>query len=47
MVTLDDGKTLKYLEDGDEIILSGWCGDEDSASASVGFGECRGIIVPA
>lgn len=34
-----------YLEDGDEIILEGWCADENGAVA-LGFGECRGRIVP-
>lgn len=43
---LDNETSLKYLEDGDEIILSGWCG-EDQGSTRVGFGHCRGVILPA
>lgn len=34
-----------YLEDGDEIILEGWCEDRDG-KAVLGFGECRGKIAP-
>ena len=33
-----------YLEDGDEIILEGWCEDRNG-QAILGFGECRGRIV--
>ena len=35
-----------WLEDGDEVILSGWCRREGVAEA-VSFGECRGIVLPA
>ena len=38
----DDGQKLQYLEDGDEIILEGWCG-----SKSVGLGQCIGKILPS
>jgi fumarylacetoacetase len=34
-----------YLEDGDEIILEGWCEDKNG-KAVLGLGECRGRIVP-
>lgn len=34
-----------YLEDGDEIILEGWCEDE-AGKPVLGFGECRGKIAP-
>ena len=34
-----------YLEDGDEIVLEGWCEDRDG-KAVLGFGECRGKIAP-
>ncbi|KAK3674837.1 hypothetical protein LTR78_005181 [Recurvomyces mirabilis] len=33
-----------YLEDGDEIILEGWCGGGNGVA--LGFGECRGRILP-
>lgn len=43
-VTLDDGQTRKFLEDGDTVTLSGYCqGDE----YRVGFGECRGKVIRA
>lgn len=32
-----------YLEDGDEIVLEGWCEDK-SGAVKLGFGECRGKI---
>ena len=34
-----------YLEDGDEIILEGWCEDE-TGTVKLGFSECRGKITP-
>ena len=37
-------KTLK-LEDGDEIIMKGFC--EREGFKRIGFGECRGKILPA
>jgi len=43
-VALADGSSRHFLEDGDEIIISGACGKE---GGYVGFGECRGAILPA
>lgn len=44
-IKLEGGEERKFLEDGDEIIITGVCGrDED---ALVGFGECAGRIEPA
>jgi len=34
-----------FLEDGDEIILEGWCEDA-SGAVKLAFGECRGRIAP-
>lgn len=34
-----------YLEDGDEIVLEGWCESADGAVV-LGFGDCRGRILP-
>lgn len=34
-----------YLEDGDEIILEGWCEDEEG-NVVLGLADCRGRIVP-
>jgi fumarylacetoacetase len=42
---LPDGETRTFLEDGDEITLRGRC--TAPGSRSIGFGECRGVIVPA
>lgn len=35
----------RFLEDGDAIILSGWC--EAPGAVRIGFGECRGQVLPA
>ena len=42
---LSTGETRKFLEDGDEVILRGYC--EREGFARIGFGECRGVVVPA
>jgi fumarylacetoacetase len=39
------GETRGFLEDGDEVILKGWC--EASDFRRIGLGECRGRILPA
>ncbi|NWA00243.1 fumarylacetoacetase [Pseudomonas gingeri] len=44
-VELASGEVRKFLEDGDEIILRARCSRE--GFASIGFGECRGKILPA
>jgi len=38
---LPTGEQRRFLEDGDEVTMRAWCGDDD---LRVGFGECRGII---
>jgi fumarylacetoacetase len=42
---LPTGEVRKFLEDGDEVILRGWC--EAPGFRRVGLGECRGMILPA
>jgi fumarylacetoacetase len=42
---LPNGETRRFLEDGDEVILRGWC--EREGYHRIGFGECRGRIMPA
>jgi fumarylacetoacetase len=42
-VELPTGEPRRFLQDGDEIILRGWC--ERAGFRRVGFGECRGVIV--
>jgi fumarylacetoacetase len=44
-VTLPTGETRSFLEDGDEVVMRGWCARE--GFRRIGFGECRGIIIPA
>ena len=39
------GEPRTFLEDGDTVILRGWC--ERAGAARVGFGECRGTVLPA
>ena len=44
-LSLPDGEQRTFLEDGDSIIMRGWC--EKPGSARIGFGECRGMVLPA
>jgi fumarylacetoacetase len=44
-IQLPTGELRKFLEDGDEVILRGYCEREDYPR--IGFGECRGVILPA
>jgi len=44
-VRLDTGETRSFLEDGDTVVMTGWC--ERPGYARIGFGEARGEIVPA
>ena len=41
-ITLPTGETRKFLEDGDEVIMRGYC--EREGAARIGFGECRGVV---
>jgi fumarylacetoacetase len=42
---LPTGEVRKFLQDGDEVILRGWC--ETPGFRRIGLGECRGKILPA
>lgn len=44
-ITLGDGTERKFLQDGDEVIMRGYC--EKAGRPRIGFGECRGIVLPA
>ena len=44
-LTLPNGQTRTYLEDGDTVVLRGWC--DKVGTARIGFGECRGLVLPA
>jgi fumarylacetoacetase len=42
-LTLPNGETRKFLEDGDEVILRAHC--EREGTPRIGFGECRGVVI--
>jgi fumarylacetoacetase len=44
-IELPTGETRRFLLDGDEVIFRGSC--ERDGYRRIGFGECRGMIVPA
>ena len=39
--------SLRYLNDEDEIVMQAWCGVPSNGGVTLGFGECRGVILPA
>jgi fumarylacetoacetase len=41
-LTLPSGETRGFLEDGDEVVLRGYC--EREGSARIGLGECKGRV---
>ena len=41
-IHLPSGETRAFLEDGDEVIMRGYC--EQPGTARIGFGECRGVV---
>ena len=44
-ITLPSGEVRRFLEDGDEIILRARA--RRPGAAPIGFGECRGVVLPA
>ncbi|GJM18895.1 MAG: fumarylacetoacetase [Phycisphaeraceae bacterium] len=44
-ITLPTGEERKFLADGDEVIIKGFC--EREGYRRIGFGECRGTLRPA
>ncbi|MGI8669527.1 MAG: fumarylacetoacetase [Aridibacter sp.] len=44
-VELPNGEIRKFLEDYDEIIMKGFC--EKDGFRRIGFGKCRGMVLPA
>ncbi|HEY1492510.1 MAG TPA: fumarylacetoacetase [Steroidobacteraceae bacterium] len=44
-ITLSQGEQRTFLEDGDRVILRGWC--ERAGFARIGFGEASGTVLPA
>ena len=44
-VPLGNGETRGFVQDGDAVILRGWC--EKPGYARIGFGESKGTVLPA
>jgi fumarylacetoacetase len=44
-ITLSNGEQRSFLEDGDTVILKAYC--ERPGARRIGFGECRGTVLPA
>jgi fumarylacetoacetase len=44
-IALPNGEMRTFLEDGDTVIFRGFC--EKPGAARIGFGECRGTVLPA
>lgn len=42
---IGNGETRRFLQDGDAVVLRGWC--EKPGAARIGFGENRGEVLPA
>jgi fumarylacetoacetase len=43
-IVLDDGAERRFIEDGDEITMSGWCQGD---GYRIGFGRVTGLILPS
>ncbi len=43
-ISLPNGETRSFLEDGDTVTMTGWCQGD---GYRVGFGEVTGRILPA
>jgi fumarylacetoacetase len=43
-IKLPDGEERKFLQDGDTLIINGWC---DGNGYRIGFGEVSGKILPS
>ena len=44
-ISLPTGEKRAFLQDGDEVILRGYC--EREGFRRIGFGECCGVVLPA
>jgi len=43
-IALSSGEERSFLEDGDTVVLRGWC--ERAGYRPIGMGECRGTVAP-
>ena len=44
-IALNNGETRSFLQDGDTVILHGFC--DAPGARRIGLGECRGTVLPA
>ena len=44
-ITLPNGETRSFLEDGDELVLTARCAAE--GAVPIGLGKCSGMVAPA
>jgi fumarylacetoacetase len=44
-ITLPNGEKRTFLEDGDTVVMRGYCQKE--GGVRIGFGECRSTVLPA
>lgn len=44
-LALANGEQRTFLEDGDCVVMRGWC--EKPGATRIGFGEVRGLVLPA
>ena len=44
-ITLSNRETRTFVEDGDTVVLRGWC--ERPGAARIGFGDVSGTVLPA
>ena len=42
---LPSGETRTFLDDGDEVVMRGYC--DRAGARRIGLGECRGVVLPA
>lgn len=43
-VDLGNGEVRKFIKDGDEVIVRGYC---ENNGLRIGFGDCAGKLLPA
>ena len=44
-LTLSNGESRTFIEDGDTLIIRGWC--ENASAVRIGFGEVTSTVLPA
>jgi fumarylacetoacetase len=40
---MPSGEERRFLEDGDEVVMRGYC--EREGAVRIGLGECRGLVI--